>query len=101
MLLDTIVILSYFHTRIGTSIFYSFPKSQLDKELSDRLYDIMTQQKEEEKFINTFENFKIINYYFQISSEWSRGKREMVMISIIINLHNDKKEEKIDVFLNY
>ena len=55
------VILSYFHTRIGTSIFYSFPKAQLDKEMSDRLYDIMTQQKEQELFIHSFENIKIIN----------------------------------------
>jgi hypothetical protein len=45
----------------------------------------MTQQKEEELFIHSFENFKIVNYYFQILSEWARGKREMVMISIIIN----------------
>jgi hypothetical protein len=83
------VILSYFHTRIGTSIFYSFPKKkdQLDKEMSDRLYDIMTQQKEQELFIHTFENLKIINFYFQIFSEWARGKREMVMISTVINQH--------------
>jgi len=81
------VILSYFHTRIGTSIFYSFPKekAQLGKEMSDRLYDIMTQQNEQELFIHSFENLKIINFYFQIISEWARGKREMVMISIVIN----------------
>jgi len=45
----------------------------------------MTQQKEEEFFIHSFENLKILNFYFQIPSEWARGKREMVMISIIIN----------------
>lgn len=53
--------------------------------MSDRLYDIMTQQKEEESFIHSFETLKIINFYFQIKSEWARGKREMVMISIVIN----------------
>jgi hypothetical protein len=53
--------------------------------MSDRLYDIMTQQKEQELFIHTFEDLKIINFYFQIISEWARGKREMVMISIVIN----------------
>ena len=79
------VILSYFHTRIGTSVFYSFPKTQLDKEMSDRLYDILNQRKEEELFIHSFENLKIINFYFQIISDWARGKREMVMISIVIN----------------
>ncbi|MFX1427783.1 MAG: hypothetical protein ACFFBE_15120 [Promethearchaeota archaeon] len=45
----------------------------------------MTQQKEEEFFIHSFEEFKILNYYFQIYSDWARGKREMVMISIVIN----------------
>jgi hypothetical protein len=80
-----IVILSYFHTKIGTSIFYSFPETPLGKEISNRLYDIMTQQNEEEFFTHTFENLKILNFYFQIPSEWARGKREMVMISIIIN----------------
>jgi hypothetical protein len=79
------VILSYFHTRIGTSVFYSFPKTQLDKEMSERLYDILNQRKEEELFIHSFENLKIINFYFQIISDWARGKREMVMISIVIN----------------
>lgn len=80
------IILSYFHTRIGTSVFYSFPKSKLEGDLSNRLYDIMTQQKEEEFFIHAFEDLKILNYYFQIYSDWARGKREMVMISIVINL---------------
>ena len=45
----------------------------------------MTQQNEEEFFTHSFENLKILNYYFQIPSEWARGKREMVMVSIIIN----------------
>ncbi len=45
----------------------------------------MTQQNEEEFFTHSFENLKILNFYFQIPSEWARGKREMVMISIIIN----------------
>ena len=35
--MQMIVVLSYFHTRIGTSIFYSFPETPLGKEISDRL----------------------------------------------------------------
>jgi hypothetical protein len=54
------------------------------KEISDRLYDVMTQQKGEEFFIHSFEDFKFLNYYFQIPSEWARGFREMVMVSIIV-----------------
>ena len=79
-----IIILSYFHTKIGTDIFYTFPKTQLDSEISGRLYDIMTQQKEEEFFTHTFGNSKLLNYYFQIHSDWARGNREMLMLSIMI-----------------
>ncbi|MFX1281781.1 MAG: hypothetical protein ACFFA3_20700 [Promethearchaeota archaeon] len=92
------IILSYFHTRIGTSVFYSFPESDLEGDMSNRLYDIMTQQKEEEFFIHTFEDLKILNYYFQIYSDWARGKREMVMISIVINQQiSPEIEESISV----
>ena len=56
----------------------------MGEEISDRLYDVMTQQQEEEFFIQSFEEFKFLNYYFQISSDWARGSREMVMVSIII-----------------
>jgi len=44
----------------------------------------MTQQKGEEFFIHAFEDFKFLNYYFQIKSDWARGFKEMLMISIII-----------------
>ena len=76
--------LSYFHTRLGTDIYYSFPKTQLDAEMSDRLYDIMTQQKEEEYFTHSFGNLKVLNYYFQIHSDWARGYKEMLMVTIMI-----------------
>ncbi|MFX1325216.1 MAG: hypothetical protein ACFE8N_09670 [Promethearchaeota archaeon] len=80
-----IVILSYFHTRIGTIIFDSFPRGQLSDVMPTRLYDIMTQQNKEEFFIQAFEDLKLLNYYFQVPSEWARGHREMVMLSIMIN----------------
>ncbi|MFW9877488.1 MAG: zinc ribbon domain-containing protein [Candidatus Thorarchaeota archaeon] len=98
MFIELIVIFSYFHPRKGTSIFYSFPETPLGKEISERLYDIMTQQYEEEFFIHSYENFKILNYYFQIPSEWARGKREMVMISVILNQQiSSEIEENIAV----
>lgn len=44
----------------------------------------MTQQKGEEFFMHSFEDFKFLNYYFQIPSDWARGSREMIMVSMII-----------------
>ncbi|MFX1436372.1 MAG: hypothetical protein ACFFAA_04080 [Promethearchaeota archaeon] len=81
-----IVILSYFHTKIGPLIFYSFPKKQLDKEISARIYDIMDQPKKEEFFTQSFENSKLLNYYFQIYSDWARGSSEMLMLSLMTSL---------------
>ena len=66
-------------------MFYSFPQIQLDNDIEDRIYDIMTQQKEEEFFTHSFEKLKLLNYYFQIYSDWARGKKEMVLVSIMIN----------------
>ena len=80
-----IVILSYFHTKIGPSIFYSFPKTQLDEEILDRIYEVMNQPKKEEFLTQSVEDLKLLNYYFQIRSDWARGKKEMLMLSIIIN----------------
>lgn len=80
-----IVLLSFFHTKIGPKIFYSFPERELDRELSERLYDNMTQQKEEEFFTQSFENVKLLNHYFHVHSDWARGKREMLMLSIMFN----------------
>ena len=78
-----IVIISYFHTKIGPLIFYSYPKKQLDKEISSRIYDIMDQPTKEEFLIQTFGNLKLLNYYFQIRSDWARGSSEMLMLSLL------------------
>jgi len=78
-----IVILSYFHTRIGPSIFYSFPKTQVDEEIAERIYEVMNQPKKEEFLTQSYESLKLLNYYFQIHSDWARGKEEMLMLSIM------------------
>ncbi|MFX1502639.1 MAG: hypothetical protein ACFFDH_16890, partial [Promethearchaeota archaeon] len=79
-----IIILSYFHTKIGPSLFYSFPKKQVDKEITARIFDIMDQPNKEEFLTQSFENLKLLNYYFQITSDWARGANEMLMLSLII-----------------
>ncbi len=78
-----IIILSYFHTKIGPLIFYSFPKKHLDKDIISRIYDIMDQPNKEEFLTQSFENLKLLNYYFQIHSDWARGSSEMLMLSLL------------------
>ncbi len=88
-----IVILSHFHTKIGPSIFYSFPQSQIDPEILERICDVMDQPKKEEFLTQSFENAKLLIYYFQLDSDWARGKKEMVMVSIMINQQISPKIE--------
>jgi hypothetical protein len=90
-----IVILTHFHTKVGPSVFYSFPKSQIDAEILERICDVMDQPNKEEFLTQSFDNVRLLNYYFQIDSEWARGKKEMVMISIMINQQISPEIEQI------
>ena len=83
--MKTAVALSYFHRKIGPLIFYSYPKSSLDKTLSVKIANIMDQQFNEGFFTHSFENVKSLNYYFEIQSDWARGNKEMLMVSTILD----------------
>ena len=78
-----IIALSYFHRKIGPLVFYSYPKNMLEKELSSKVANIMDQQFSEGFFNHSFDNLKSMNYYFEIHSDWVRGKKEMLMVSLI------------------
>ena len=81
--MKTIVAISYFHRKIGPLVFYSYPKNSLDKDLSAKIANIMDQQFNEGFFTHSFENLKSMNYYFEIHSDWARGNKEMLMVSMI------------------
>ncbi|TFG02058.1 MAG: hypothetical protein EU542_05785 [Promethearchaeota archaeon] len=83
--MKTIATLSYFHRKIGPIVFYSYPENLLDDQLSLRIANIMDQTVSEGFFIHSFENRKSMNYYFEIRSDWARGNKEMLMISIIFD----------------
>ena len=82
--LNTIVALSYFHRKIGPLVFYSYPEDILNDDLSVRIANIMDQTFNEGFFTHSFENLNSMNYYFEIHSDWARGNKEMLMISIIL-----------------
>jgi hypothetical protein len=79
------VALSYFNRRVGPLVFYLYPKNYLDKDLSVKIANIMDQQFNEGFFIYAFENMNSMNYYFEIHSDWARGNKEMLMISIVFD----------------
>lgn len=83
--MNTIVALSYFHRKIGPLVFYSFPEGMLDEDLSVKIANIMDQQFSEGFFTHSFETLNSMNYYFEIHSDWARGNKEMLMVSIIFD----------------
>ncbi|GAH60485.1 unnamed protein product [marine sediment metagenome] len=70
-----IVALSYFHRKIGPLVFYSYPESMLDEQLSARIANIMDQTVSEGFFTHSFEKNNSNNYYFEIHSDWARGNK--------------------------
>ncbi len=80
------VAISYFHRKIGPMVYYSFPELVLDEKEKIRLADIMDQAFEEGFFTHKFSNLYSMNYYFEIPSDWARGNKEMLMISIIVDV---------------
>ena len=65
---------------------FEFDESGKYRKMLQEKATIMDQQKSEGFFTHSFENLKSMNCSFQIYSDWARGKREMVMISIVIKL---------------
>jgi hypothetical protein len=75
----------------------------LDDELSSRIANIMDQQFTEGFFTHSFKETITMNYYFEIQSDWARGNRDMLMVSIIFNQQTKPEiEEKIkDLCVNF
>lgn len=93
-----IVALSYFHRKIGPLVFYSYPENMLDEQLSARIANIMDQTVSEGFFTHSFEQNSSNNYYFEIPSDWARGNKEMLMVSIIFEHQiNSEIEQNVNV----
>ena len=75
-------------------MFYAFPEGILDDELSVRIANIMDQTFNEGFFTHSFEKLNSMNYYFEIHSDWARGNKEMLMISIIFEQLTTSDMEK-------
>jgi len=76
--------LLYFNTVIGPEIYFSHPGSILEKvgkkmlgffdlDMSDKFFEVSLIE----------EDLKITNLYFEITSCWARGNKEMLMLSVI------------------
>ena len=56
----------------------------------------MTQSFQEKFFVNQSSFISSLNYYFEIHSDWARGNKEMLLISVILDRKiNQEIEETI------
>lgn len=77
------ITLSYFHRKVGPLIYYNYPEQNLQDNEKVTIADIMDQANDEGSFSYSLENLFTMNYYFEIFSSKARGKKEMLMVSVI------------------
>ncbi len=82
---QTVVSLTFFKRKSGPLIYYYYPENSLSITEKSSLVDIMVSASNEGFFIHQSSNLSSLNYYFEIQSDWARGKKEMLMISVILN----------------
>ena len=81
----TSVLLSFFKRRSGPHVFYSFPEDALNNVEKESIGEMMIQASKERFFINYSSVISSINYYFELHSDWARGNKEMLMISVSLD----------------
>ncbi|MFX1419996.1 MAG: hypothetical protein ACFE9N_13845 [Promethearchaeota archaeon] len=93
--------LLYFNTITGPEIYFSHPGSIkesickkilgfFDLDMSDQFFEVSLIEDE----------LKLINLYFEITSCWARGNKEMLMLSVITD-KNHKSEIFYDILKEY
>ena len=82
------LVLTFFHRIQGPSIYLSYPDAKLEEDIINKLMKFFDLDISETFFEIVLINRKkrILNLYFEIPSEWARGKIEMVMLSLIMDI---------------
>ncbi|NVM31307.1 MAG: tetratricopeptide repeat protein [Candidatus Helarchaeota archaeon] len=89
--------LNFFNTIRGPQILCYFPDN-IDEDQAQQIANLLNiSELIKQKFFvyETSPQFKTVNYYFEIPSEWARGKKEMLLISMILI---DEPIQQIHVF---
>ena len=88
------IILHYFHTKKGASVFYSYPKKLIDITIVKNISRLIDIGVDDGYTILVEKNKYIYNFYFEIYSEWARGNKEMLLLSLILNKRPSSEKEK-------
>ncbi|MFW9937552.1 MAG: hypothetical protein ACFFD5_07875 [Candidatus Thorarchaeota archaeon] len=89
------IVFSYFDKIIGPTVFYTYPKEKLNENEACIVANLMDQMISEGFFTYSFNGCNTLNYYFEIDSEWARGYKEFLMISVIFKDSISAEIEKV------
>lgn len=80
------LVLTYFNQITGPSVLISYPDEKLEENIIAKLKKFFDLEIDEPFFeiILITKKKKIINFHFEIQSEWARGKKEFAMLSLIM-----------------
>ena len=89
------LVLTYFDRLRGPSIFLSYPEIEIEEDTINKLIKFFDLDINETFFeiVLINKNKKIINLYIEIPSEWARGNKEMLMVTIIFDQQTTKEIE--------
>jgi len=97
------VVISYFDAKIGPMVFYFYPEEPpLDDLLSKNIPGLMDQNINQSFFTFSLDPFHALNYSFEIDSprpNWARGKKESLLLSIVIDEHLSQEIEQVVINL--
>ena len=87
------LVLTYFHRIRGPEVYICFPDANLEAKTITKLTKFFDLDMDETFFEIVLINKKkkIVNLYFEIPSKFSRGNRELVMLSLIMRLEYDSR----------
>lgn len=82
-----VLVLSYFDNVLGPRIFLKAPESVEDKEIESipSLMDL----NEKGFFVHITDKYKSANLIFNLPSKYARGKKEILLISIVTDINSD------------
>ncbi|MHA1279464.1 MAG: ADP-ribosylation factor family protein, partial [Candidatus Helarchaeota archaeon] len=87
------IVLSYFHSIYGPKPLIQTP-NVFSNEQVENVAKLMDTIFDTGFFIHKFSDITTANYFFQISSPWARGNKEMILISVLFNSdHTDNLSE--------
>jgi len=87
------LVLTYFHNIKGPNILMSYPDIKLEQDIIEKLMRFFDLDINETFFeiILINKHKRIINLFFELPSEWARGKKQLAMLSLIMKEKYDSR----------